>query len=99
MVSIPIGITFSAVGLKSCAITSEIKKYKAILKKKKKKHDEIVLLTKTKLNSTEVLISKALIDSYFRHDEFALVDDVLKEYDNMKVEIKNLNTSTVSQRF
>ena len=99
MVSIPIGITFSAVGLKSCAITSEIKKYKAILKKKKKKHDEIVLLTKTKLNSTEVLISKALIDSYFRHDEFVLVDNVLKEYDNMKVEIKNLNTSTVSQRF
>ena len=98
MVSIPIGITFSAVGLKSCAITSEIKKYKAILKKKKK-HDEIVLLTKTKLNSTEVLISKALIDSYFRHDEFVLVDNMLKEYDNMKVEIKNLNTSTVSQRF
>ena len=99
MVVIPLGITFSAVGLKSCAITSEIKKYKAILKKKKKKHDEIVLLAKTKLNSIEVLISKALIDSYFRHDEFVLVDNVLKEYDNMKVEIKNLNTSTVSQRF
>ena len=40
-----------------------IKKYKSIIKKKKKKHDKIVLLVKYKLNSIEVLISKALIDS------------------------------------
>ena len=30
-----------------CAITSGIKKYKSIIRKKKKKHDKIVLLTKT----------------------------------------------------
>ena len=30
--------------------------------KKKKNHDKIVLLAKSKLNSIEVLISKALID-------------------------------------
>ena len=30
--------------------------------KKKKKHDKIVLLAKSKLNSIEVLISKVLID-------------------------------------
>ena len=60
---IPIEITSSAIRLKICAIAAGIKKYKSIIKKKKKKHDKIVLLVKYKLNSIEVLISKALIDS------------------------------------
>ena len=38
----------------------------------------------------EVLISKALIDSSISHDKFVLINDVLKEYDNMKEEIRNL---------
>ena len=53
-----IGITSSEIGLEICAITAGIKKYKPIVKKKKKKHDEIVFLAKSKLNSIEVLISK-----------------------------------------
>ena len=45
LVAIPVVITSSAVGLKICAITSGIKKYKSIIKKKKKKkHDKIALL-------------------------------------------------------
>ena len=62
-VGIPIGITSSATGIKICVITAGIKKYRSIIKKKKKKLDKIVLLAKSKLNSIEVLISKALIDS------------------------------------
>ena len=89
---IPIGIMSSAIGLKICAITAGIKKYKSIIKKKKKKHDKIVLLAKSKLNSIEVLISKALIDSVISHDEFVLINNVLKEYNEMKEEIKNLKT-------
>ena len=45
-----------------------------------------------KLNSTEVLISKVLINSNNSHDEFFLINNVLKEYDDMKEEIKNLKT-------
>ena len=63
-----------------------------MIKKTKKKHKEIVLLTKSRLNSIEVLISKALIDSNISHDDFLLISNVLKEYDNLKEEIKNLNT-------
>ena len=88
LVGIPIGITSSAIGLKICAITAGIKKYKSIIKKKKKKHDKIVLLAKSKLNSIEVLISKGLIDSIIIHDEFALINNVLKEYNEMEEEIK-----------
>ena len=58
--------------------------------KKKKNHDKVVLLAKYKLNSIEVLISKALIDSVISHDEFVLINNVLKEYNKMKEEIKNL---------
>ena len=88
LLGIPIGITSSAIGLKICAITAGIKKYKSIIKKKKKKHDKIVLLAKSKLNSIEVLISKALIDSNISHDEFVLINNVLKEFYDMKEEIK-----------
>ena len=50
LIGISIGITSSAIGLKIFAITAGIKKYKSIIKKKKKKHDKIVLLAKSKLN-------------------------------------------------
>ena len=56
----PIGITIYAIELKICAISAGIHKYKSIVKKKEKKYDKIVLLAKSKLNTTEVLISKAL---------------------------------------
>ena len=44
-----------------------------------KKHNKIVLLGKPKLETIEVLISKTLIDSYISHDEFVLVNNVLRE--------------------
>ena len=65
------------------------KKYKTINKKNEKKHDEIVLFAKSKLNSIEVLISKALIDSNISHDEFVLISNVPKELYDMKEEIEN----------
>ena len=74
-----------------CLITAGIKKYKSIIKKKRKKHDQIVLLGKSKLSSTEVLISKDLIDSTISHDEFVLIDNVLNKFFDMKEAIKNSN--------
>ena len=92
LVGISIGITRSAIGLKICAITTGTKTYKSIIKKKKKNHDKIVLLAKSKLNSMKVLISNALIDSVISHDEFFLINNVLKQCKKMKEEIKNLKT-------
>ena len=48
----------------------------------------MVLLAKSKLNSMEVLVSNALIDSIISHDEFVLINNILKEYIEMKQEIK-----------
>ena len=58
-------------------------------------HDETVLLAKSKLNSIEVLIYKALIDSNISHEKFILINNVLKDYDDMKEETKTLRTWSV----
>ena len=64
LVGVSVGIINSAIGLKNCSITAGTKKYKSIIKKKKKKHDKIVLLAKSKLNSIEASISEALVISH-----------------------------------
>ena len=49
------------------------------------------MLAKSELNSIEVLISNALIDSNISHDEFVQINNVLKEFYDKKEEIKNSN--------
>ena len=51
----------------------------------------MALLANSKLNSIEVLISKALIDSVISYNKFVLRNNVLKEFCDMKEEIKNSN--------
>ena len=91
LLDIPVGMVSSAVGLKICAIVAGIKKFKSKNKKKKRKHNKIELSTKSKLNSIEALNSIALIDSNISHDEFALIKNMLKEYDDMEKEAKNFD--------
>ena len=50
------------------------------------------MLAKSKLNSIEALISKALIDSVIFRHEFVLIKNILKEYNELKKEIKTLKT-------
>ena len=87
---IPIWITSSAIELKLYAIVAGIIKYKSRIKEKKNKHDKIALLAQSKLNNIEVLISKALSDSNISHDQFVLINSLLKEYGKTKEEIENL---------
>ena len=89
LVGIPIRITSSAIGLKIYVITARIKTYNSIIKKKKKTLDKILSLVKSKLNSVEILISKPLVDSNVNHDEFVLINNVPKKFDDNKEEIKN----------
>ena len=86
------GIMGSTIGLNTCATIARIKKYQSIIKKKKNKHDEIVLLAKITVNCREGLVSKSLINSYIGTDNFLLVDGVLRKYDYIKEEIKLIKT-------
>ena len=70
-----------------------------ILGKRDRNHNKILLLAKFKLNRIEVLISEASIDSNISDDEFISINNVLKEYGNMKEEIKNLTAYIVHRRF
>ena len=44
------------------------------------------------LNTIDVVISRTLIDSYISHDEFVSVNNVLREWNEMKTEMKNPET-------
>ena len=47
------------------------------------------MLGKAKLDTITVLISKTLIDLCFIHDEFVSMNNVLREYNEIKEEFKN----------
>ena len=58
-----------------------IKKLLRITRNKKKKHDKILVLAKTKLDSIETLVSQALIDMEISHEEFNVI---FREKQNMR---------------
>ena len=103
LVCIPVCITSSAEGIQLCGMIAGVKKYNSIIKKNKMKHGKIALLGKDKLNtmhdkiellgndklnSIEVLILKALIDWYISYEEFVSINNVLREYYEMKEQNK-----------
>ena len=55
LVGIPITTTSSAIGLEICGVMARIKKYKAIIRKKKNNHHKILLFEKSKLNHIKLL--------------------------------------------
>ena len=57
------------------------------------------MLANGKLNTKEVLISRALINTNISHDEFVLVNNLLREYDDIEKAAKNLKTLTVHEIF
>ena len=52
-----------------------------------------MFFVKDKLNAIEVLISQALIDSYISHDKLVPVNNILKEYNEIKEYIRSPETS------
>ena len=57
----------------------------------KKKHDKILILTKSKLNSAETLISQTLIDMDISHEELITILKKKYRYEMMKNNLKNKN--------
>ena len=88
LVGIPIGIGSTAVALKMCALTAAFKKYNPITRKKSNKHNKIVLLATTKLQSIEDLSFRALIDSHVSHYDFDSINYVQRAYDGIEEAIK-----------
>ena len=62
-----------------------------ITRNKKKKHDKILMLARRKLNSTETLISQALIDLDISYEEFIRVLKEKDKYEKMKENLRSEN--------
>ena len=55
-----------------------------ITRDKKKKHNKIVMLAKSKLNSIETKISEALINKGISHEDFMTIIDEERNYKVLK---------------
>ena len=60
------------------------------IKKRKKKHNKIIILAKSKLNVIDTLLSSALNDSEISHEEFTNIINEANIYENIKENIKKL---------
>ena len=61
-----------------------------VTKKRKKKHNEIIALAKSKLNTIDTLLYSALNDSKISHEEFSNIITEKNTYENMKQNIKDI---------
>ena len=73
VVGAPVGIASASLILIFLVTTGIIKKLLSITRSKKKKHDKILMLAKSKLNSIETLVSQALIDMQISNEEFNVI--------------------------
>ena len=70
IVGIPVGITGASLTLIFTIGTGISKSLLKVTKKRKKKHNKIIALAKSKLNTIDTLLSSALNDSKISHEEF-----------------------------
>ena len=95
-VGAPVGIASASFTLIISLATGIVKKILNITRKTKKKHDKILMLTKSKLNSIETLISQALIDMEISHEEFITILKEKDKYEKMKDNLRSENEKYVS---
>ena len=89
VVGIPAGITSDSLNLVFTLGTGISKSLLNLTKKRKKKHNKIIVLAKNKLNTTDALLSSALNDSKISHEEFSNIITEKNIYENVKENIKN----------
>ena len=84
------GIASASFTLNFSLATGIVKKLLDITRKKRKKHDKI-MLAKSKLNSIDTLISQALTDMDICHEEFITILKEKDGYEMMKENLENKN--------
>ena len=89
VVGIPAGIARASLTLIFTVTTGVVKTLLNITRKKKKKHNKIIALARSKLNIIENLISQALIDFEITHEEFS---KIIYEKNNYEQIIDNIRS-------
>ena len=89
VVGIPAGIAGASLTLIFTVTTGVVKTLLYITRRKKKKHNKIIALARSKLNIIENLISQALIDFEITHEEFP---KIVYENNNYEQIIDNIRS-------
>ena len=89
VVDTPAGIAGSSLTLIFTIGTGISKSLLKVTKNRKKKHNKIIALAKSKLSDIETLLSSALNDSKISHEEFTSIVTEANIYENIKENIKN----------
>ena len=87
----PAGIASASLTLIFSLTTGIIKKLLSITRNKKKKHDKILMLAKSKFDSIETLVSQALTDMEVSHKKFNAITREKQKYEKMKENVKNVS--------
>ena len=80
-IGVPVGIMTASCSLAFSITTGIVKKLLKTTRNKKKKHNKIVMLARSKLNSIESKISNALMDNEISHEDF---ETIINEDQNIK---------------
>ena len=91
VLGIPAGIAGASLTLIFTITTGVVKTLLNIARKKKKKHNKIIALARSKLNIIENLISQALIDFEITHEQFSKIIYEKNNYEQSVDNIKSIN--------
>ena len=89
VLGLPVGIAGSSLTLIFAIGTDINKSLLRVTKKRKKKHNKIIVLAKNILSMIDTLLSSALNDSKISHEEFTNIITEKNIYENIKENIKD----------
>ena len=87
-----IGIESASFSLSFSILTGIVKKLLKTRQNKNKKHNKIVMLARSKLNSIESKIYEALINNEISHEEFMILIKKERNYREIKESIRMINS-------
>ena len=88
VIETPVGIASASLSLTSSLPAGLVKKLIKTTRNNKKKHNEIVMLARSKLNSIENKICEALINDQISHEDFMTIINEERNYTELKESIR-----------
>ena len=84
VIGTPVGMMSASCSLTFSITTGIVKEFLKAIRNEKKKHNEIVMLARSKSNSIESKISEALVSNEISHEDFMTIINEEKKYRELK---------------
>ena len=92
VIGTPVRIASASLSLTFSLSTGIVKKLLKTTRNKKKKHNKIIMLARSKLNSIEGKVSETLINNEISHEDFMVIINEVKNYRELKESIRMMNS-------